>query len=178
MIRSLRSLTLLIFALTVLMIPAIASANSQNTENHDLELRVRQIMGAAYEYQTLNSIPHRVGDSLKKDVRKAWGKPDHKSTVVAHYPNHHVSFYYDNSTKKEMITGIHDYGPQLSIFTLEELKNQIKETLYKDPIHEREVEGNYEVTYHANDTHNIIFIFESKFIYGNPKLLSYMLQPK
>lgn len=166
-----RHLTVLIIALTVAMIPVVASAAPQNTESPDL---VHQIMVAAAKNQTLNSVPFTIGDSLKNDVEKSWGKSDDKSTVVANYYHRHVSFFYDHSTNQETITGIHDYEPALSNITLNELKKQIN----KDPIQEREVEGNYEVTYHANRTHKIIFIFESKFVYKNPKLLSYLVDPK
>jgi len=176
--RTFQLILLFTFTLSISFIPSIVLASPQNDENPELDILVRQIMGGAYEKQSLNSQPFKIGDSLKA-VEKKWGKSESKSTVVANYFDRHVSFYYDNSTKRETITGIHDYGPQLSGVRLNELKQKIKEIVHKDPIKEREIEGNYEVTYVANDTHHIIFIFESNFPDGkNPKLLSYMIQPK
>lgn len=173
----LRRFTFLALTLMILTIPAIASAAPQNNSTQS-ELLVRQIMGAVYEGKTLSSIPYGVGDSLKKDVEKNWGPAEDKSTVVANYWSRNVSFFYDRSTRKQIITGIHDYDPQISVLTYQELKKQIKKTLYKDPIAEREVEGQYEVTYKANNTHNVIFLFDSKFINPDPTLRGYLLQPK
>src|SRR5690606_20542028 len=133
-----RHVTTLIFAFALTIIPAVASAAPQHTDNANL---IRQIMVSAEKYQTLNSQPFQIGDSLKNEVEKRWGKSDEKSTVVANYYNRHVSFYYDHSTSQETITGIHDFGPELSKISLKELKTQLKKTFHKDPIREREIEG-------------------------------------
>jgi len=180
--RSHQTLLMVALAVSLSIIPTVAAAASENADEPPaLDILVRQIMGGAYEYTSLNCFEAgiKIGDSLK-DVERKWGKPDEKSTVMAHYYDHHVSFYYDNSTRRQTIIGIHDYGPQFKHVRLHELKQTIKEVVKKDPINEREVEGNYEVTYDANPTHNIIFIFESNWPPGtkNPKLLSYIIEPK
>lgn len=118
--------------------------------------------------KTLNSENFGIGSNLD-DVVNAWGPVEDLSTVAANYWSHHTRFFYDANTPKRAITGIDDFDPRLQEINLK----QVEHKFGKKPISAVEQEGNYYVTYYANENHTITFVFQSKFTNPNPNLESY-----
>ena len=128
--------------------PAGAEASASN----DSEAFLEHIMWLAQENKTLNSGPFQVG-SLLDDVKKLWGEPDDDSGVAANYWDRNIRFIYDHDMKGDSITWVEDFDPALQNITLEELLNTLGE-----PYQFLEAEGDYYITYLANDGHEITFV--------------------
>ncbi|WP_028775867.1 DUF4309 domain-containing protein [Shimazuella kribbensis] len=119
--------------------------------------------------KTLNSQQFAVGSSLN-DVEDAWGPAEDLSTVAANYWTRNIRFLYDGNTPKRTITAIDDFDPQLQTIRLKQVKQK-----FGKPISAVEQEGNYYVTYKANNNHHITFVFQSKFTNNNPTLEMYTI---
>ena len=130
----------------------VAHAGAKASASNDSEAYLEHIMWLAQENKTLNSGPFHVG-SLLDDVKKWWGEPDDDSGVAANYWNRNIRFIYDHDMKGDPVTWIEDFDPALQNIILEELLNVLGE-----PHQFMEAEGDYYVTYLANDRHEITFV--------------------
>lgn len=141
--------------------PIVAQAKGSTTA------LLKTIKQRSEQAKTLNSENFGVGSNLD-DVIADWGPVEDLSTVAANYWSHHTRFFYDENTPKRVITGIDDFDPRLQSIHLKQVKQK-----FGKPISAVEQEGNYYVTYHANEYHTITFVFQSNFTNPNPTLESY-----
>lgn len=157
-----------LFAFLVVFASSPIVAQAKGSTNHLLNT----IKHRSEQAKTLNSENFGVGSNLD-DVVAAWGPVEDLSTVAANYWSHHIRFFYDANTPNRTITGIDDFDPRLQEINLKQVQRK-----FGNPVSAVEQEGNYYVTYNANEYHTITFVFQSKFTNQNPSLETYNISAR